>query len=873
MVFTSKTLIPWKEPIGRNKDGSYIYDGVQTQNMSVMPSRWTYDTTKQMSVVPKPIYTPPTPLPMTKSPLGFNIMPEVNKEVAQKVNAPVKDTLSFRTKIVEDSPRVQQLRQHFRTLEQKGEFQLNDKQTEYIRKFKAKYPDYANVPDVSLYSKIILAEPKAQEQYGNIGEKSFLSRIAWLPLAIAKTGSDAIMEAQDVFQERQKTLNTGWNLWLTNLLASASAGRALWTGVLGMAGDVLNVASPLINPETWVTSVTEWLTRDITTGLEKVPEEYRQEISDLITKYPKISATLGTTFDLSNLVPFLGALGKAKSAWQVDDIIKTVKARPATRFRGEVSPEVFEAGMNRSLVSDVAQIPVKITKATLKWTAKAWEFTGETAIATGVGISKPSQQAIKETPELYKQARTGALTRETATDEVVSTLKKRLWELSDTGKEYNTIRQSPVTMPKKDFGKILDDFFKENDISKIDMPVKDRKVVQQAIDYISEYNDILSAKNGLSLRRKLDDLADWSTEATWEGKRLIRKLRGKVDEYLGSKIPWLKDLDAKYAPEVSFLRKVKGGILNADGSIKDSAISYVANIVGKGKEMKLDRLEELLPWIGQKVRALKAFEEVQAISSMKTGSIMRQLSGVALGNTVVPWFGAIAWFVATNPNIVAFVLEKYGMAKKSIQTLLKKGAKITPDEAVKVKQAVDAVPTKEVSTFLLWAWEQRKLLMPPKQGDSIITQLWGWDTPTPSSNLPSQTNEVSSIQKLLQVPQKPQQTPWKSSVLSQLSKGKEKSAWKKVNNPIIQKIGKKQKDSPLEIEAINAYNAVQSIKWKMKQFKNADDFINWLRKSVKNKKSETIRNDFIDWLEKDYWRWKKWWWFALAKDFYETTNP
>lgn len=41
------------------------------------------------------------------------------------------------------------------------------------------------------------------------------------------------------------------------------------------------------------------------------------------------------------------------------------------------------------------------------------------------------------------------------------------------------------------------------------------------------------------------------------------------------------------------------------------------------------------------------------------------------------------------------------MAKKAIQTLLKKGAKITPDEAIKVKQAVDAVPSKEVSTFLL----------------------------------------------------------------------------------------------------------------------------------------------------------------------------
>jgi hypothetical protein len=77
-------------------------------------------------------------------------------------------------------------------------------------------------------------------------------------------------------------------------------------------------------------------------------------------------------------------------------------------------------------------------------------------------------------------------------------------------------------MPKRDFGKIVDDFLRENDVSYIDLPVKDRKVVQQAIDYIAEYGDNLTAKNGLSLRGKLDDLADWSTEATGEGKRLIR---------------------------------------------------------------------------------------------------------------------------------------------------------------------------------------------------------------------------------------------------------------------------------------------------------------------------------------------------------------
>jgi hypothetical protein len=41
------------------------------------------------------------------------------------------------------------------------------------------------------------------------------------------------------------------------------------------------------------------------------------------------------------------------------------------------------------------------------------------------------------------------------------------------------------------------------------------------------------------------------------------------------------------------------------------------------------------------------------------------------------------------------------MAKNAIKSILSKGAKITPEEAYTVKQAVNATPSKEVATFLL----------------------------------------------------------------------------------------------------------------------------------------------------------------------------
>lgn len=130
-----------------------------------------------MSVAPTPIYTPPTPLPMMKSPLGFNVMPQVNKDVAQKMQAPINDVLGLAS-VDKTTPHYLKIKEHVSRLQQKGRIDLTDEQSAYIKRFKAKYPDYANIPDVNLYVKNIQADPKIFEKYGNVGEKSLLGRIA-----------------------------------------------------------------------------------------------------------------------------------------------------------------------------------------------------------------------------------------------------------------------------------------------------------------------------------------------------------------------------------------------------------------------------------------------------------------------------------------------------------------------------------------------------------------------------------------------------------------------------------------------------------------------------------------------------------------------
>lgn len=74
-------------------------------------------------------------------------------ERAAQINTPinVKDSLGFSQKINDEDERTVQYRGYFDYLKRNSKLILNDKQSEYIKRFKAKYPDYASVPDATLY--------------------------------------------------------------------------------------------------------------------------------------------------------------------------------------------------------------------------------------------------------------------------------------------------------------------------------------------------------------------------------------------------------------------------------------------------------------------------------------------------------------------------------------------------------------------------------------------------------------------------------------------------------------------------------------------------------------------------------------------------
>jgi superfamily I DNA and RNA helicase len=81
----------------------------------------------------------------------------------------------------------------------------------------------------------------------------------------------------------------------------------------------------------------------------------------------------------------------------------------------------------------------------------------------------------------------------------------------------------------------------------------------------------------------------------------------------------LKAVDNQIAPEIQQIDTLLKDYYNKDGSVKDSFYSTITNITNKGKELKYDRLNKLIPDIDGRVSALKAFEDVENALNQKTG--------------------------------------------------------------------------------------------------------------------------------------------------------------------------------------------------------------------------------------------------------------
>jgi len=333
------------------------------------------------------------------------------------------------------------------------------------------------------------------------------------------------------------------------------------------------------------------------------------------------------------------------------------------------------ANIESRLAQAVTRPATAVIDATRTAASKATKF----GVSQATGLSPETIANVVETPSAFKASAIAENTRANLASSVKETIDARLENLSDIGSGYETIRKSPGIVEVKPVQVILEDgtpkitsleqILSDNGIKLVDGKVKmtseslpmsatDRTALE---DFIGTYGNEKTLSNNafLNTRQELSRLAKYEEGKTGNLQRLSRELRDYYDSLGKDQITGLKDLDAKYAPEVGELKQIKKDYLQANGEFKDGAINKIANLSGKGKDQVLARLEAIQPGVTQRIKVLKAAEDIEASSGLKVGTYARVGTtglGVATGN--IPLI--IASILAV-PEVAVPLIRAYGV--------------------------------------------------------------------------------------------------------------------------------------------------------------------------------------------------------------------
>lgn len=309
-----------------------------------------------------------------------------------------------------------------------------------------------------------------------------------------------------------------------------------------------------------------------------------------------------------------------------------------------------------------------------------------------VGIDKEDRTFIKENKDLVNDYISWKKNTETIYDTVQEKLSDKALEKTEMGAEYDKLTQNTEKVVNVEW------ITNDKNLQKL---LKKGKITIDAdwnlqFDKLSEYNstqqkaiqdawetlkNIEEAKNvdawtALDQRRKIDDKINWEWKATNKSKvdmdaeDLIKQMRRSVDARAKQYVPWLEELDAKYQPLIDEVKQMKKDRFNPDGTIKDNARSKIRNLTKAWNEARLERLEKIVPWITQDLKALDAALTVEKLTKnsvwqyYKWWGIVLWIKSLFSGNIPAAiWFTAVG-ILATPKNFVKLIQREPAIASK-----------------------------------------------------------------------------------------------------------------------------------------------------------------------------------------------------------------
>lgn len=300
------------------------------------------------------------------------------------------------------------------------------------------------------------------------------------------------------------------------------------------------------------------------------------------------------------------------------------------------------------------------------------------------GLSPKTIEQVVQNPQEFSHQAQSTIARPALAQDIATAISERQSALSDTGAQYSGIRTAtePIQVPPD----YLDNLIKErtglnvvdgklqtsgsasirlpSDVSALQNKIYNVWQPEFAKGYLTP-DQFLNFRNDLSKMVYNDSGIGKSTDLA----NLSSTMRGQVNADLRSQVAGLNELDSKFAPQITELKQLSQGLVDKQGNLTDAAINKIANATGKGKDPLLTRLEELSPGITDKIKILKAVEDIQNSRENKPGTYTRAavgLGGIATGNPFL-----VVSAILSLPEIAVPLMRGLGYSSELISSTLK----------------------------------------------------------------------------------------------------------------------------------------------------------------------------------------------------------
>jgi len=303
-----------------------------------------------------------------------------------------------------------------------------------------------------------------------------------------------------------------------------------------------------------------------------------------------------------------------------------------------------------------------------------------------VWVNEEDRKFIRENKDLVNQYIDGKKNVETVFEEVKNKINDKRLTNTEMWKEYGNIRKNKAkvvdtTWVTNDMKKALKDYWitidkktwdlKFNELSKFNP--KQQRALQDAWNDLKtlEKAKKINAGNVLDMRQKMDDKLNWDgkasdlkdiTDVDRTTEKLIKKMRWVIDERAKGSVKWLKELDEKFAPAMAEMEKIQKDWLNSDWTLKDTARSKIRNLTKAGNEERLARLEKVIPWITNDLKALDVWLTIDRATKQWVWQYAKQIitawAWASLFNPLA-WWTAIAIWILSNPKNYVKLIEAY----------------------------------------------------------------------------------------------------------------------------------------------------------------------------------------------------------------------